>query len=97
MPRGRFRPKCCSGPGLTRGGAPMRARSSASFPPAVRVLVGFFLTMAESGKLAKLRRWWLDRDKSRRALAALDDEEVGNLSEIGRQIRREARRARDLR
>jgi hypothetical protein len=44
---------------------------------------------------SKLRRWWLDRDKSRRALAALDDDELGNLSDLGRQIRREARQARE--
>jgi uncharacterized protein YjiS (DUF1127 family) len=44
---------------------------------------------------SKLRRWWMDRDKSRRALAALYDDQLGNLSDIGRQIRREARRARN--
>jgi uncharacterized protein YjiS (DUF1127 family) len=47
------------------------------------------------GRTSKLRRWWLDRDKSRRALAALDDDQLSNLSDIGRQIRREARQARN--
>ena len=46
-------------------------------------------------RASKLRRWWLDRDKSRRALAALNDDQLSNLSDIGRQIRREARRARN--
>jgi uncharacterized protein YjiS (DUF1127 family) len=47
------------------------------------------------GRTSKLRRWWLHRDKSRRALAALDDGQLCNLSDIGRQIRREALSARD--
>jgi putative MATE family efflux protein len=40
----------------------------------------------------KLTRWWGDRDKSRRALAALDDDQLCELSDIGRAIRREAQR-----
>jgi hypothetical protein len=44
---------------------------------------------------SKLGRRRLDRDKSRRALAALDDDELSNLSDLGRQIRREARQARE--
>jgi uncharacterized protein YjiS (DUF1127 family) len=39
------------------------------------------------------RRWWPGRDKSRRALAELDDSQLSNLSEIGLQVRRDARRA----
>jgi hypothetical protein len=48
-----------------------------------------------SSRASKLGRWWLDRDKSRRALAALDDDKLSNLSDLGRQIRREARQARE--
>jgi uncharacterized protein YjiS (DUF1127 family) len=44
---------------------------------------------------ANLRRWWSERDKSRRALASLDDDEISNLSDIGRQVRREARRGKN--
>jgi len=45
-----------------------------------------------SGAIAKLRRWWLQRDRTRRALAALDADQLGNLSETGQQSWREARR-----
>jgi uncharacterized protein YjiS (DUF1127 family) len=41
-----------------------------------------------------IKRWWRGDDKNRRALAELDDDQLSNLSDIGRQIRREARRAR---
>jgi hypothetical protein len=41
---------------------------------------------------SKLRRWWLGRDKSRIALATLDDDQLCNLSNIGRQIRHETQR-----
>ena len=51
--------------------------------------IGAFVAVSE------LRRWWLHRDKSRRALAALDDGQLCNLSDIGRQLRREARRAKN--
>jgi uncharacterized protein YjiS (DUF1127 family) len=43
---------------------------------------------------SKIKRWWLGGDKNRRALAALDDDQLCNLSEIGLQVRREARRER---
>jgi len=35
---------------------------------------------------------WRPVDRNRRALAALDDEELSHLSDIGRRVRREARR-----
>jgi putative MATE family efflux protein len=43
-----------------------------------------------ASRASKLRRWWLGRDKSRSALAALDDDQLCNLSDIGRQIRHQA-------
>lgn len=43
--------------------------------------------------LCESSRWWPGRDKSRRALAELDDSQLSNLSEIGRQVRREVRQA----
>jgi hypothetical protein len=43
---------------------------------------------------SKLRLWWSARDKSWHALAELDDEDISNLSEIGRQRRREAQQSR---
>jgi uncharacterized protein YjiS (DUF1127 family) len=36
----------------------------------------------------------LYKDKNRRALAELEDDQLSNLSDIGRQVRREARRER---
>lgn len=39
-------------------------------------------------------RWCSERDKNRRALAELDDDEVSSLSDMGRQVRSEARRPR---
>ena len=50
-------------------------------------------TLIGSGTMA-FKRWWSGSDNSRRSLAALDDDQLSNLSEIGRQIRREERRAR---
>lgn len=44
--------------------------------------------------LVKLKRWRKGADRSRRALAALDDDQLSNLSEIGREIRREEQRAK---
>jgi Na+-driven multidrug efflux pump len=41
---------------------------------------------------SKLRRWWLDCDNSRIALAGLGDDQLCNLSDRGRQMRREAQR-----
>jgi hypothetical protein len=40
---------------------------------------------------------WLGRDKSYRALAELDDDQLVNLSDLGRQIRREAQQHAQLR
>ena len=45
-----------------------------------------------NGLASRIRRWRLGEDKNRRALSELDDEELSNLSELGLQIRREARR-----
>jgi uncharacterized protein YjiS (DUF1127 family) len=42
---------------------------------------------------SKARPWWSGRDMSRRALAELDDDQLNNLSDTGRQVRRDARRA----
>jgi uncharacterized protein YjiS (DUF1127 family) len=39
---------------------------------------------------------WLGRDKSYRVLAELDDDQLVNLSDLGRQIRREAQHARSI-
>jgi hypothetical protein len=36
-------------------------------------------------------RWWRDRNSGRRALARVDDDDLSELSELGRQIRREER------
>ena len=38
------------------------------------------------------RLWWTDRDRSRWAIAQLDDDRVSDLSEVGRRIRRDIRR-----
>src|SRR5205823_9673579 len=38
--------------------------------------------IGEANRASKLRRWWSDRDKSRRALDTLGDGELGNLSDI---------------
>ena len=40
---------------------------------------------------AGLKAWPSIGDKNRRALAALDDDQLHNLSELGRQVRRDAR------
>ena len=63
---------------------------------AVRLLSGAGCALAAiywldlgGGRASRLRRWWLDRDKNRNALAALDDDQLCDLSEIGRQIRRD--------
>ena len=45
-----------------------------------------------SGLPSQMSRWWTSRDRNRRALAALGDDELGNLSDLGRQVRRDARR-----
>jgi hypothetical protein len=46
---------------------------------------------------SRILLWWRNRDKNSRALAALDDEETENLSELGRKQRLEERRARKTR
>lgn len=51
------------------------------------------VTRAEA--MCESARWWPGRDKSRRALAELDDSQLSNLSELGRHVRREVRRARN--
>jgi uncharacterized protein YjiS (DUF1127 family) len=40
----------------------------------------------------RIKRWQPGEDKNRRVLAELDDDELSNLSELGLQVRREARR-----
>lgn len=54
-----------------------------TFMRSIRAFVAAFATNA-----------MLDRDKSRRALAALDNSQLSNLSDLGRQIRCEAQRER---
>jgi uncharacterized protein YjiS (DUF1127 family) len=44
------------------------------------------------GAISKVRYWWNSRDLNCPALAELEDDQLPNLSEIGRQLRREARR-----
>jgi hypothetical protein len=46
---------------------------------------------------SRILLWWRNRDKNSRALAALDDEETENLSELGRKRRLEERRAGKMR
>ena len=41
--------------------------------------------------ISDIRRWWPGRDLNRQALAALDDDRLSDLSDLGRQVRREAR------
>ena len=54
----------------------------------------FTMTYIGGGNgLSKLWGWRLSSDKSRRTLAALDEDQLYNLSDIGRQIRCEERRA----
>ena len=50
--------------------------------------------VTRSEALRESRRWWQSRDNTDRALANLDDSELHNLSDFGRQVRRQARRAR---
>jgi uncharacterized protein YjiS (DUF1127 family) len=47
-----------------------------------------------SATISTVRRWWTNRDASRRALAELDDDQLSNLSDIGRRIRRQAQHVR---
>ena len=44
--------------------------------------------------LARCVRWWQDRDKGARALAAVDDDHLSDLSDLGRQVRRTKRQQR---
>jgi hypothetical protein len=39
-------------------------------------------------------RWWRERNRCRDALAAVPDDEISKLSELGRQLRRETRHRR---
>jgi hypothetical protein len=61
-----------------------------------RLITGSVRIVPKAVGVGRLRfkRWWTDRDKARRTLAALDDEELSNLSEVGLRIRREARQKR---
>lgn len=45
---------------------------------------------------ARIARWWRDRNKSRLALAEIDDGEAEHLSPLGRRIREEERYARGV-
>jgi hypothetical protein len=49
-------------------------------------------TAGDRRRVSTFWRWSLDSTKSRRALAALDDDQLHNLSDCGRRIRREALR-----
>jgi hypothetical protein len=46
---------------------------------------------------SRILLWWRNRDKSSRALAALEESEIENLSEFGRKRRLEERRTREIR
>jgi uncharacterized protein YjiS (DUF1127 family) len=46
---------------------------------------------------SEVKRRWPGTDNNRRALAELDDDQLSNLSDIGRSVRREARRERATR
>lgn len=50
------------------------------------------LAAVSTAFVAKLMRWRSQPDPNRRALAALDDGQLHNLSELGQQVRREERR-----
>jgi hypothetical protein len=43
-------------------------------------------------RLADRARRWMRRDEGRRVLAEVEDDHLNDLSEIGRQVRREERR-----
>jgi uncharacterized protein YjiS (DUF1127 family) len=73
---------------MMKGGTFLRS-CGALVTASVRIAATFV-----GGGSRELARWWLGGDKSRHALAELDDDELSNLSDIGRQIRREERRAR---
>jgi uncharacterized protein YjiS (DUF1127 family) len=45
-----------------------------------------------SDRPSQMSRWWTRHDRNSRALAALGDDELSSLSDLGRQVRREARR-----
>lgn len=45
---------------------------------------------------SRFLQWWRNRDKRSRVLAALDEREIGNLSELGRRRRLEERHAREM-
>jgi uncharacterized protein YjiS (DUF1127 family) len=47
---------------------------------------------AQLCRFAGRARRWMRRDESRRALAEVEDDHLNDLSEIGRQVRREERR-----
>lgn len=47
-----------------------------------------------SATIATVRRWWTNRDASRRALEELDDDQLDKLSDVGREVRRQALQVR---
>ena len=49
---------------------------------------------AEAFATLILSRWWLGRDCIRLALAEFDDDQLSNLSDVGRQVRREERQSK---
>ncbi len=67
--------------------------SPASNTPKIRMLMRSIGGFVIKGGVSTFKRCWLGRDKSRRALAALGDDNLSNLSEIGRRIRREGQQA----
>jgi uncharacterized protein YjiS (DUF1127 family) len=63
-----------------------------SITTAVTALAAFVGSLIWRGVVPTLKNWWRDRDKSRRALAALDHDQLADLSEIGRRMWSEGRR-----
>ncbi len=73
--------------GLTRSGL-----GEVIEPPSWRAPPSRAGTDRMNESTSRVKRWRSGEDKNRRALAELDDDELSNLSELGLQVRREARR-----
>ena len=61
-------------------------------PPAFMAPVSRRWLPSLRGLTSRAAAWWRDDEAALRALAAIDDERVGELSEEGRALRRAARR-----
>jgi hypothetical protein len=61
-------------------------------PPSWRAPLSRAGTDRMNESTSGIKRWRSGEDKNRRALAELDEDELSNLSELGLQVRREARR-----